>query len=184
MTIPTQKPWNSSQLEHPREPRETAKAGQRRKCHIIDLSKCSRMAGCHVYRLGSSCTNPAGEDFAHLPIDSRPLAPAKPWAWHPAECLRIVDAAQVGQRGKCNRIELSECPGVAKAGQRGKCNRIELSERKIVIRLRPQSSSSNRHPRPWAWTGGNGFSSRRFGSHAQSRWCSWTRPSRATEKSS
>ena len=40
MTIPTQSPWNSSHLERPREPREIAKAGQRRKCHIIELSEC------------------------------------------------------------------------------------------------------------------------------------------------
>jgi len=37
MAIPTHNPRHSSHLEQPREPRETAKAGQRRKCHIIDL---------------------------------------------------------------------------------------------------------------------------------------------------
>ena len=60
MTIPTHNPRNSSHLEHPREPRETAKAGQRRKCHIIDLFECSRAgkAGqrrkCHIIDL-SEC---------------------------------------------------------------------------------------------------------------------------------
>ena len=39
--IPTQEPWNSSHLEHPRESCEPVKAGQRRKCHIIDLAECS-----------------------------------------------------------------------------------------------------------------------------------------------
>ena len=48
MTIPTENPWNSSHLEHPREPREIVEAGPRRKCHIIDLSECSRIAGCRV----------------------------------------------------------------------------------------------------------------------------------------
>jgi hypothetical protein len=125
VTIPTENPWNSSPSERPREPRETVKAGQRRKCHIIDLLECSSIAGCHVDRLGSSCTNPAGEDFSHRAINSHPHAHARPWAWHPAERLRI---AKAGQCRKCNRIDLSECPSVAEAGQRRKCNRIDLSE--------------------------------------------------------
>jgi len=41
VAIATQDPWNSSPLEHPREPRETVNAGQRRKCHIIELAECS-----------------------------------------------------------------------------------------------------------------------------------------------
>ncbi len=77
VTIPTHNPWNSSHLEHPREPRGPAEAGQLRKC---------------------------------------------------------------------NRIDLSECPGVTQAGQRRKCNRIDLFECCIVIRLCPQSSSCNRYP--------------------------------------
>ena len=44
MAIPTQDPWNSSHSEYPREPRETAKAGQRRKCHIIELAERSSIA--------------------------------------------------------------------------------------------------------------------------------------------
>ncbi len=57
MAIPTQDPWNSSHLEHPREPRDTAKAGQRRKCHIIELAERSSTpeAGqhekCHIIEL-------------------------------------------------------------------------------------------------------------------------------------
>ena len=41
MAIPTQDPWNSSYLEHPRESCEPVKAGQRRKCHIIELAERS-----------------------------------------------------------------------------------------------------------------------------------------------
>jgi hypothetical protein len=58
--IPTENPWNSSHLEHPREPRETAEAGQRRKCHIIDLLECSKIAGCHVHRLGERARTTRG----------------------------------------------------------------------------------------------------------------------------
>ncbi len=73
----------------------------------------------------------------------RPHAHAKPWAWHPAECPSVT---QVGQRRKCNRIELSECSTVAEAGQCRKCNRIELFECTIVIGLAPRSLSRDGYP--------------------------------------
>ena len=117
MTILPQNPWNSSHLEHPREPRDTAKAGQRRKCHIIDLSECPSVAQagqrrkCHIIDLS---------DYSSI--------------------------AQAGQRRKCNRIDSSECSSAAQAGQYRKCNRIDSSECRIVIRLGSQSSIRNRYP--------------------------------------
>ena len=91
MAIPTQDPWNSSHLEHPRESCETAKAGQRRKCHIIELaerssvyeagqrgkcnrielSECPGLAGCHVYRLGEMDEPPSRSIHAHMLTQSR-----------------------------------------------------------------------------------------------------------------
>jgi hypothetical protein len=44
VTIPTQTPWNPSHLERPRGPRDTAEAGQRRKCNRIELSERSSVA--------------------------------------------------------------------------------------------------------------------------------------------
>jgi hypothetical protein len=83
VTIPTENPWNSSQLEYSREPRDSAEAGQRRKCHIIDLLECSKIAGCHVRRFGRTCTKHQGRTSHRWTIGSRPHADAKPSAWHP-----------------------------------------------------------------------------------------------------
>ena len=118
MTIPTENPWNSSHLEHPREPREIARAGQRRKCHIIDLSECSKIARCHVHRLGSTCTNHLGG-------------------------LRSLDDRFMPA---CRRKAVGMATGAARAGQRGKCNRIDLSECHIVIQHGPLSLSRDRYP--------------------------------------
>ncbi len=49
MAIPTQDTGNSPHLEHPRESCESVKAGQRKKCHIIELAEHSSIpeAGQH-----------------------------------------------------------------------------------------------------------------------------------------
>ena len=78
MAIPAQDPWNSSHLEHPRESCEPVKAGQRRKCHIIELSDRLRIAGCHVHGFAWTCmkhqerTSQTGRSIqARMPTQSR-----------------------------------------------------------------------------------------------------------------
>ena len=87
MAIPTQDSWTSAHLEHPRESCEPVKAGQRRKCHIIDLAECLRIpeAGqrrkCHIIDL-SECPGVAqAGQYRQAAEDNRPVGSCATGGW-------------------------------------------------------------------------------------------------------
>ncbi len=130
MTIPAQYPWNSSQFGYPREPRETAKAGQRRKCHIIELSECPSVTQAGQRR---KCNRIELSDYP--------------------------DIAQAGQRRKCNRIELFECLIVLWLGPHSS-NRNRYSGLRLGLEGTAfQAEDSDRTPNPGGGPGRvlNGF---------------------------
>ena len=102
MAIPTQDPWNSSHVEHPRESCEPVKAGQRRKCHIIDLADCSSIpeAGqrrkCHIIDLA---------ERSRIDCDSRDRnksggqAPHSKWGESSWQTIRVFS-----QRGTAENV--------------------------------------------------------------------------------
>ena len=119
MAIPTQDSWTSAHLEHPRESCEPVKAGQRRKCHIIDLAECSSIPE-------------AGQRRKCNRIDL-------------SECPSI---AQAGQRRKCNRIDLSECRIVIPLGSTSSSRNRWPGLRPRLEETVFQGEDSDRMPNP------------------------------------
>ena len=123
-----------------------AQAGQRQKCNRIDLSECAGVAqgerqeeishrhGSILVGIGApkgaSENSPGWSRVSGATLGRREISTHHlPNRIDLSECPGV---AQAGQRRKCHIIYLSECPDIAQAGQRRKCNRIDLSECLII----------------------------------------------------